>query len=183
MKEKMRNKIKKWDFKEIYRKAYTKNAEFLEGKPWLKKTVLFFNRYASLVFFAAYLFLLAFDAFTYAWTAVEFVNFIFLPALALLLVSIMQLALHRPRPYEGEKGIVPLAKKSSKGNSFPSRHLCSAAVISTILIPYFPILSGVLFVLSAGLAYSRFSAGWHYPTDLVAGFLLGALIGCGIFLL
>ncbi len=165
-----------------YRKLYEKNAALLNGKPWLKKSVLIYNQYASLFFFAAYFFLLAFEVFSDAFTPKTLAPVFFLPALALLLVSALQLGVHRARPYEGENGITPLRKKGSKQNSFPSRHLCSAAVIACVFLPALPIVGGVLLLLAAGLGYARFSVGWHYPSDLVAGFLLGTLVGCCIFL-
>ena len=98
--------------------------------------------------------------------------------MALLIVSVLQLAIDRPRPYDIDgAGIVPLKNKERDRTSFPSRHLTCAAAITAVFFPYLPAISALLFLLSLGLGYARFAIGWHYPSDLFAGFMLGLAIG------
>jgi undecaprenyl-diphosphatase len=88
----------------------------------------------------------------------------------------------RPRPYEVRQDI-RLAGKALDKFSFPSGHTLHAVVFSFVALSYYPQLSAILipFVVLVGL--SRVVLGLHYPSDVVAGGLLGALIGSLSFLL
>ncbi len=167
-----------------YVSLYDKNAAFLRARPRLKKAVIFFNKYVSILFFTGYFLLWVYGAFIGDFAPKDFTKIFFVPMLALVIVSFARLAIDKPRPYdERGAGITPLREKKSKSNSFPSRHLTCATVIATTFLPYLPIIGGVFLVLSLGLAYSRFALGWHYPSDLIAGFLLGIAVGSAIFFL
>ncbi len=169
--------------KEKYVALYNKNAEFLHAHPKLKKAVSLYNRYVSLLFVAAYLFLWVYGVFWAEFSPKDFAKIFFVPSLALLLASVMRFAFDRPRPFaEDGARITPLEEKGST-NSFPSRHISSAAVVAMTFLPYLPLCAAILFVLTAGLGYSRFALGWHYPSDLFAGLILGILCGLGMFLL
>jgi membrane-associated phospholipid phosphatase len=61
--------------------------------------------------------------------------------------------------------------------SFPSRHSACAAVMTTIALPAAPTVGALMGLGAAGLAVSRVYAGLHYPSDVLAGWLIGALIG------
>ena len=114
----------------------------------------------------------------------DLIKILFTPLMALLTVSVMRLAIDRPRPYaEDGAGITPLVEKKSDGKSFPSRHLACAAVIAMSFLPYYPIAGAFLLGGSAVLGYIRFALGVHYPSDLVAGMGLGIALGSLIFLL
>lgn len=64
--------------------------------------------------------------------------------------------------------------------SFPSGHSASAFAFATavgdVLVP----ASAPLHALAAGVAYSRIHTGVHYPGDVVAGSLLGSVIGAAV---
>lgn len=160
-----------------YSAIYNKNAEFLSVRPNAKKAVLLCN--ALPYFFAlAYMLLWLYGVFEGEFEPLDFVKIFCAPALALVLVSVLRIAIGRPRPYEEDgAGIIPLKNKESVQNSFPSRHLTSAAVIAAVTLPYLPAVGGLLFVLTVILGYARFSLGWHYPSDLFAGVALGLIIG------
>lgn len=161
-----------------YSDLYNKNASFLEKKPAIKKAVLLFNKFVPYFFALAYALLFVYGATKGKFTPSDFVKVFCAPALALLIVSVLRLAIERPRPYDEKgAGILPLVKKTGDSTSFPSRHLASAAVIAAVFLPYLPAVSALLFVLALGLGYARFALGWHYPSDLFTGFALGAVIG------
>ena len=97
----------------------------------------------------------------------------------------------RRRPYFDNEGIqclkAPESKAdiydiSSQGFSFPSIHASKAVTLYTSLGLYTKkkILTvlGILLPLLVGI--SRFALGVHYPTDVICGWLLGAIV---IFLL
>lgn len=61
--------------------------------------------------------------------------------------------------------------------SFPSRHSACAAVMTTLAWRDAPMVSLVMGLGTLGLAVSRVYTGLHYPTDILAGWLIGAGIG------
>ena len=161
-----------------YVNLYNKNAAFFEARPTAKKALGIVNTAVTYSFFVAYALLFVYGFQKGEFAPMDFVKIFCAPAFALILVSVLRLAIDRPRPYTEEgAGIIPLKEKEGDKNSFPSRHLTCAAVIATVCLPYLPLVAGVLFILAIALGYLRFTLGWHYPSDLFAGFVLGLVIG------
>ncbi|MBQ8295477.1 MAG: phosphatase PAP2 family protein [Clostridia bacterium] len=167
-----------------YQTLYASNLRFLEKRPFLKKWLPLINHVLTGSFFVAYAALLAY-VFTADLSAAERLKPVFIPLLCLLTVSVLRMAIDRPRPYASNgAGIVPLVEKKNQDNkSFPSRHLACAAVIAMTCLPYFLWGGCLLFAFGILLGFIRFSMGLHYPTDLLAGFTLGILCGCVFYLL
>ena len=65
------------------------------------------------------------------------------------------------------------------GSSFPSGHTMEAFALATALTLLFPNKKVVIpaYIWATLVAYSRLALGVHYPTDVVAGMLIGAFIG------
>ena len=61
--------------------------------------------------------------------------------------------------------------------SFPSGHTAGAFLMATVVGSFFPIVSGVFFAWAALVGFSRIFLGVHYPTDVLAGMVVG--ICCG----
>ena len=161
-----------------YANLYNRNAAFFLARPKAKKALYIVNTAITYLFFGAYALLFVYGAQKGAFAPMDFTKIFCAPALALFIVSVLRLAIDRPRPYSEEgAGITPLKEKEGDKNSFPSRHLACAAVIATVFLPYLPLVSGALFILAFGLGYLRFALGWHYPSDLFAGFFLGLAVG------
>lgn len=79
----------------------------------------------------------------------------------------------RPRP----AGVVPdvrLAMRALDEFSFPSGHTLHAVAFTMIAAYHFPPLLMLLAPLCALIALSRPALGLHYPSDVLAGALLGA---------
>ena len=167
-----------------YSAFYEKNAAYFNARPNLKKGLLFVDRFLSLAFALAYV------TFVLGKIALEFpaedlIKILFSPALCLFLVSLLRLAICRPRPYS-EKGanITPLyQKKGASDHSFPSRHVACAFVIAFTILSYSMGQGICLMVFGLALAYTRFALGWHYPTDLLGGGVLGVLCGFTVYFL
>jgi membrane-associated phospholipid phosphatase len=74
---------------------------------------------------------------------------------------------------------VPVARhvRMPRSTSFPSGHSASAfafaAAVGDVLVP----ASAPVHALAAGVAYSRVHTGVHYPGDVVAGSLVGLVVG------
>lgn len=145
----------------------------------LRKALLFYNHAATAGIAAAYfiaLIVLAAKADERLWGA------LIVPAAAFVLVTLLRAAVNRARPYETLK-IEPLLDKRKKGKSFPSRHTFSAFAIATVLFWLLPIAGTVTAVFALLLACARVIAGVHYPSDVVAGALLGILsVAAGLYL-
>ena len=70
----------------------------------------------------------------------------------------------------------PLARAPSK-LSFPSAHATSSVAAATALARVYPRRRVPLYCLATAICLTRPYLGMHYPSDVVAGVALGALIG------
>jgi undecaprenyl-diphosphatase len=88
----------------------------------------------------------------------------------------------RVRPYE----VNPLVSAGAAvldRFSFPSGHTLHAVAFSLIACAYYPGLWVILVPFTAVTAVSRVALGLHYPSDVLAGAALGALIAGASFAL
>lgn len=85
----------------------------------------------------------------------------------------------RARPFvDAMDGVVVVGGEAS-GYSFPSSHATTAFAMAVVLSFFEPRLKGALFVLAVFVSLSRVYMGVHYPTDIVAGAIIGLCIGIG----
>ncbi len=88
----------------------------------------------------------------------------------------------RPRPFEVHQDIFMTGKPLDKF-SFPSGHTLHAVVFGLVAINYYPALSFIIMPFVSMVALSRVVLGLHYPSDVIAGALIGSLIAALSFLL
>ena len=81
----------------------------------------------------------------------------------------------RPRPFNVYPAIVCTGKTLDQF-SFPSGHTMHAVSFSLITVFYFPALIWLVLPFTLLVALSRPILGLHYPSDVLAGAALGALI-------
>lgn len=81
----------------------------------------------------------------------------------------------RPRPYQAHAGIEHFAAPLDRF-SFPSGHTLHAVSFTLIALAYYPALAWLLVPFTLLIAVSRVVLGLHYPSDVLAGALLGAAI-------
>lgn len=84
----------------------------------------------------------------------------------------MHVLITSPRPFAA-LGFQPLVPES--GNSFPSGHAAFLFALSGSLFPYKKSWSIVFSLLSLANGVARVAVGVHWPTDILAGILVGYL--------
>jgi undecaprenyl-diphosphatase len=78
----------------------------------------------------------------------------------------------RERPF-AERAKVEALAPHARGRSFPSRHVASGLAMAAIARRGHPLLGSGMAAVAGLLGASRVAAGLHYPSDVVAGALLG----------
>jgi undecaprenyl-diphosphatase len=81
----------------------------------------------------------------------------------------------RPRPFNVYPAII-CAGKTLDQFSFPSGHTMHAVAFSIVVLAYYPGLFWLVVPFAALVALSRPILGLHYPSDVLAGAALGAMI-------
>jgi undecaprenyl-diphosphatase len=92
-----------------------------------------------------------------------------------LIYKLVKSSTERLRPFmvdeRIELGTAPLDKYS-----FPSGHTLHATAFSIVVLYYMPELGWLVIPFALLVAMSRIILGLHYPTDVLAGALIGALL-------
>ena len=81
----------------------------------------------------------------------------------------------RPRPYEAYPGIM-LFSAPLDHFSFPSGHTLHAVAFTLVAVAYYPWLAWLTIPFSLLVAASRVILGLHYPSDVLAGAVAGAVV-------
>lgn len=92
-----------------------------------------------------------------------------------LIIHSIKRIINRPRPYKtliNAKAINPPRCKYS----FPSGHSSSALTIALVLAQCFPLFSIFFIPFGILVGISRILLGFHYPSDVLAGFMISSLV-------
>lgn len=93
----------------------------------------------------------------------------------LLVECILKPLIARPRPMES-MGVWRVISEPGSF-SFPSGHATTAFAMATVLAAYEPRFGWMFVGIAILIAWSRVYLGVHYPSDVIAGALLGWAIG------
>jgi membrane-associated phospholipid phosphatase len=85
----------------------------------------------------------------------------------------IKLVVKRPRPVL--EGLPPLGGAPSS-LSFPSAHATSSFAVATAMVRVDPAMAGA-FAVAIAVALGRPYLGMHYPSDVLAGAVLGVVLG------
>lgn len=88
---------------------------------------------------------------------------------------VLKNTLRRQRPYQ-RLNLSPIINANDKF-SFPSGHTSAAFLFATITSAVVPDYTVLVFSWATAIGLSRVALGVHYPTDIVAGAVLGSGIG------
>jgi undecaprenyl-diphosphatase len=78
----------------------------------------------------------------------------------------------RERPFASHRGVLAITTPLDR-YSFPSGHTLHAACFTVMLASYHPALLWLVVPFALSVALSRVVLGLHYPSDVLAGGLLG----------
>jgi undecaprenyl-diphosphatase len=93
--------------------------------------------------------------------------------LGLLVAHFLAEAVDRARPFVAHPGAVHMFTQHSADPGFPSDHTTAAFAIGVALVLRHRVWGLVVLVAAAILAVGRVAMGIHYPTDVLAGAVLG----------
>ena len=106
--------------------------------------------------------------------------------LANALLILTKSRVHRARPCERARpvsfDIDPLAWFPSDRFSFPSGHALNSFAVGSLVALAFPPVAIPVLVAAASVAASRVVLGLHWLSDVIAGSLVGSLIGACVWL-
>jgi len=83
----------------------------------------------------------------------------------------------RARPYLAHPNEIKPIGKPHKDSSFPSSHMASALAILAVILFFQPLFWPWALIFVIILAFFRMRSGMHYPTDVLAGAILGVIYG------
>ncbi|MDD6155565.1 MAG: phosphatase PAP2 family protein [Lachnospiraceae bacterium] len=163
------------------KEKYSKRMEYMAEHPKVALLIHRINRIITYVVFGVYPLLLL-------WLLSNrdsaLADAIIIPLDAFLILTVFRYLVNRKRPYE-TYGVGPAIPKSTKGKSFPSRHVFSAFMIAMTYLFFFPYswCGSCLLILGVILAILRVVSGVHHVSDVIVGAVWGILAGVLYFII
>lgn len=96
---------------------------------------------------------------------------------ALLINVIISHVWDRARPFVAHPGTVHVLLAHSQDASFPSDHAAAAFAIAAVLLAAYRPLGVTACAFAVLVSYARVYVGDHYPGDVLAGAVIGLIVG------
>jgi undecaprenyl-diphosphatase len=90
---------------------------------------------------------------------------------------VLKNTLQRPRPPEAIPSFHSVVIASDRF-SFPSGHTAAAFLLASNTVLHYGAIGSPLYVWACCVGLSRVALGVHFPTDIIAGMVLGTSIAC-----
>lgn len=98
-----------------------------------------------------------------------------------LVVSFINQFVKRVRPYQRYNTKPEETKffsfRDDHHDSFPSRHTAAYFSVASVVFLFHPILGSILIATSVIAGVGRVVMGWHWPTDILVGAIIGSVVG------
>jgi len=109
---------------------------------------------------------------------VAFINAVAI-GLTFLVSHIIKLLVYRVRPHDDLPDIMPLIKAPDK-YSFPSSHAAGTFCTATTIGFFYREVIPLVFLIAFTISISRFIARLHYPSDILAGAMIGTSVALAV---
>ncbi|MGI9032469.1 MAG: phosphatase PAP2 family protein [Acidimicrobiales bacterium] len=86
----------------------------------------------------------------------------------------------RPRPRGPAAVGMRRVGRAPRTSSFPSGHMASATAFTVAAGSQLPLAVPGLIVATGAVGWSRMHAGRHFPSDVIAGTMVGVAVGVGV---
>ena len=161
------NKIDEWDKRIIVKYNGLGGKNFT----YFFKFVSFFGRETPWIFLIAFYLFLWYDPLSLSYVGATFLC-------GVLIVLSIKNAVKRERPFETLEELKVL-ERNPTSRSFPSWHVYNVASQGILLGILFgsSLITIIMLLLAAIVAFSRIQLGVHYPSDVLIGYILGVLGG------
>ena len=149
----------------------------LRTNTWFRRWWRFWSNYSPVFFIVAFLFAIFEPAF-YQLLLLVAIVIVLTRGVAITLINHFYKV---ERPYQ-KYGFNPLISrlfslKTDSPNSFPSRHAIVFAGISAVFMVMIPVVGLLLLLVTIMIGRGRVILGYHYPEDVIAGVVMGLVIG------
>ena len=98
-------------------------------------------------------------------------------SLAGLAANTLRPTLGRARPLANMEDGLYGPSLDYRFHGFPSAHAATSMGTAIPVLVAAPLVGGPLFLGALGVSWSRVNLRWHYPSDVVAGMMLGVFFG------
>jgi undecaprenyl-diphosphatase len=114
-------------------------------------------------------------AYSRPWAWTMFVHALLAAALAHLVHALLKRKILRLRPFEHDPLLTPIARALDR-YSFPSGHCMTMTCVALPIVDEAPVLWPVALATLITLAVCRLIAAHHYPSDVLAGIIIGIAV-------
>ncbi len=157
-----------------YEKRFHQWAQWVRNHPLVYMLIRWIYEYTPYLVACGYFTILFVLLRTHLYR--KLIQCMIVPALTFGSVSLFRKLIDAKRPYT-KYAITPLITKDKSGESFPSRHTVSVAIIAMTCTYIYPPIGIILWILTVLIAVVRVMAGVHFVKDVVAGIVYGVVFG------
>ncbi len=121
------------------------------------------------------------DLSRYVWRLREVAAFFISAGLAWLVSIILKFIFAVPRPFIALAENIHSLLVYGGTDSFPSGHATFFAALATTVYLFHKRAGIILYICVLLIGLARIAAGLHYPSDILAGYIIGIIVGYGAY--